>query len=43
MHIKRPYFTKLWNGQIIDRVLEINGIKTIHIEMGFPEIKNMII
>jgi len=37
---KKILIKKLWNGQIIDRVLEINDIRTIHMEMGFPEIKN---
>jgi hypothetical protein len=33
------YETVEWTD---NRVLEINGIRTIHTEIGFPEIKNMI-
>jgi hypothetical protein len=34
------YKTVEWTD---NRVLEINGIRTIHMEIGFPEIKNTII
>jgi hypothetical protein len=35
---KHPNLQNCANRQIIGKVLEINVIRTIHIEMGFPEI-----